>query len=198
MHFRTHEDRRTLGLEAFVAIAEQGASSGPPTRSTSRRPRSRAGCRTSRRCSDVKLVERTTRSVALTRIGARFLPQCPPPAHRPGERAGRDPEDRQSAARRRRDRVRPDGRRAVPAAHHPRVLRALSRRTASRFSTTRRRAWPRRCSGARPSSASTSADRTTRISRASRCCEDRFVLICRDDHPFAAAAGACDGEQLAP
>src|SRR5919197_650463 len=66
----------TLGVQAFIAIADQG--------SFSRAAQSLHITQTalSRRVQNleeflgVKLVERTTRSVALTRIGQDFLPQA--------------------------------------------------------------------------------------------------------------------------
>ena len=133
----------TLGLQAFVAIAEQGGfQKAAETLFITQTALSRR-LQNLEALLEVKLVERTTRSVALTVLGAEFLPQCAAPACRLVERVGRDSKDRPGAARRRRDRMRADRRRAVTCRTSSATTRPAIPRTGSRFLTTPHLAWPR-------------------------------------------------------
>src|SRR4029077_8203244 len=66
----------TLGVEAFIAIAEQGGfGKAAATLHITQTALSRR-LQNLESLLGVRLVERTTRSVALTHIGERFLPQA--------------------------------------------------------------------------------------------------------------------------
>jgi DNA-binding transcriptional LysR family regulator len=65
-----------LGLEAFVAIAEEGRFQRAADRLHITQTALTRRLQNLESLLDVKLVERTTRSVALTRIGRDFLPQA--------------------------------------------------------------------------------------------------------------------------
>lgn len=173
-----------LGLEAFVAIAEQGsfqkAAGAIHLTQTA----------LSRRLQNleaqlgVKLVERTTRSVALTRIGLDFLPQC----RRLLSDLEAALEEIQTSGQAQRGDV---SIACVPTAgiqFLPRVIQAY----AERFPDNRIRILDRASSDVAAAVLRREAEFGITIAGSHHpdlegvpLLEDRFVLVCRDDHPLA-------------
>jgi DNA-binding transcriptional LysR family regulator len=173
-----------LGLEAFVAIAEQGAF-GKAARalhiSQTALTRRLQGFEA---LLGVELVERTTRSVALTPIGAEFLPQG---RRILSELAGSMREIRESGKAQRGSVTIA----CVPTAgiqYLPRIIGAYS----AKYPQNRIRILDHASAGVVESILRREAEFGITISgayppelRAEPLFKDRFVLVCRKDHPLA-------------
>ena len=173
-----------LGLEAFLAIAQHGRFHKAARALHITQTALTRRLQNFEELLGVKLVERTTRSVALTHLGEAFLPQA---RRLLGELTAALVEIRETGEAQRGD-VTIACVPTVGVQYLPRIIQEYATRIpaiASRSSTTPPRASPRRSCAARPSSASTSAGPQHPELLNVPLLEDRFVLICRDDHPLA-------------
>jgi DNA-binding transcriptional LysR family regulator len=174
----------TLGLEAFLAIAEQGRFHKAARQLHITQTALTRRLQNFEDLLGVKLVERTTRSVALTPIGRAFLPQ----AHRlHGELTAALVEIRETGRAQRGDVtiacVPTVGIRFLPrilkeyAARHPgNRVRILDQASSGVTEAVRRREAEFGIQIAGPQDAELESEPLV---------EDRFVLICRADHALA-------------
>ena len=174
----------TLGLEAFLAIAEQGRFHKAARQLHITQTALTRRLQNFEDLLGVKLVERTTRSVALTPIGRAFLPQ----AHRlHGELTAALVEIRETGRARRGD---------VTIACVPtvgiRFLPRILKEYAVRHPGNRVRILDQASSGVTDAVRRREAEFGIQIAGpqdpelvSEALVEDRFVLICRGDHPLA-------------
>jgi DNA-binding transcriptional LysR family regulator len=185
-----------LGVEAFVAIAEHGSFQKAAVAVHITQTALTRRLQNLESLLGVKLVERTTRSVALTAIGRDFLPQCRrlftdlasslAEIHETGKAARGDV----AIA-------------CVPTAgvqYLPRVMQDYSKR----HPQNRIRILDHASSGVAAAVLRREAEFGIHIGGAHHpdlksvpLLEDRFVLACRDDHPLAGKK-SCPWKRLAP
>jgi DNA-binding transcriptional LysR family regulator len=175
----------TLGVEAFIAIAEHGSFQKAADAIYITQTALTRRLQNLEALLGVKLVERTTRSVALTAIGRDCLPQCRrllselATALAEIQRTGQAQRGDVSIA-------------CVPTAgiqYLPRILQAYS----ARFPHNRVRILDHASSGVAAAVLRREVEFGVTIGgphhpelHSAPLLEDRFVLICRDDHPLAA------------
>lgn len=180
MHMRLD----ALGVEAFLAIAEHGSFQRAAGAIHITQTALTRRLQNLEHLLGVRLVERTTRSVALTDIGREFLPQC---RRLFGELAGALQEIHDTGRSRRGDVTIA----CVPTAgvqFLPRILQEYS----SRFPENRVRILDHASSGVAAAVLRRDAEFGIQIGGnhhpelvTESLTEDRFVLVCRNDHPLA-------------
>jgi len=179
----------TLGLEAFVAIAEQGGFQKAAETLFITQTALTRRLQNLEWMLGVKLVERTTRSVALTKIGADFLPQA---RRLLGELSNALTEIHNTGKAQRGDVVIA----CVPTVgvqYLPRVIQEYSQR----YPDNRIKILDHASSGVADAVLRREAEFGINIGGPPHpeligipLLEDRFVLICRDDHPLAKRGSA--------
>lgn len=174
----------TLGVEAFIAIAEQGSFQKAADAIHITQTALSRRLQNLEALLGVKLVERTTRSVALTSIGRDFLPQC--------RRLLSDLEaalaEIQKSGKAQRGDVSIACVPTVGVQYLPRVIQAYS----ARHPQNRIRILDHASSGVAAAVMRREAEFGINIAgshhpdlRSVPLLEDRFVLVCRSDHPLA-------------
>ena len=174
----------TLGLEAFVAIAEQGGFQKAAETLFITQTALTRRLQNLESLLGVKLLERTTRSVALTRLGEDFLPQA---RRLLGELSNALTEIQNTGKAQRGDVVIA----CVPTVgvqYLPRVIQEYSKR----YPDNRIKILDHASSGVADAVLRREAEFGINIRgplhpelASIPLLEDRFVLICRDDHPLA-------------
>jgi len=178
-----------IGLEAFVAIAEQGGFQKAAETLFITQTALTRRLQNLESMLGVKLVERTTRSVALTKIGADFLPQA---RRLLGELSNALTEIHNTGKAQRGDVVIA----CVPTVgvqYLPRVIQEYSQR----YPDNRIKILDHASSGVADAVLRREAEFGINIGGPPHpeligipLLEDRFVLICRDDHPLAKRGSA--------
>lgn len=174
----------TLGVQAFVAIAEQGNFRRAADTLHITQTALTRRLQNLESFLGVKMVERTTRSVALTQIGREFLPQC---RRLLGDLAAALAEIRETGKTLRGD----VSIACVPTAgvqYLPRIIRRYS----ARHPQNRIRILDHASNGVAAAVLRREAEFGINIAEPHHAelvseplLQDRFVLICRDDHPLA-------------
>ena len=176
----------TLGVQAFIAIADQGSFRKAADALHITQTALTRRLQNLESFLGVTLVERTTRSVALTRIGHDFLPQC---RRLLGELAAALTEIRETGRALRGD----VSIACVPTAgiqYLPRIIRQYS----ARYPDNRIKILDHASSGVAAAVLRREAEFGINIAgprdaelASEPLLRDRFVLICREDHPLAMA-----------
>lgn len=186
----------TLGVEAFIAIAEQGSFQKAADAVHITQTALSRRLQNLEALLGVKLVERTTRSVALTSIGRDFLPQC--------RRLLADLEaalaEIQKSGKAQRGDVSIACVPTVGIQYLPRVIQAYS----ARYPDNRIRILDHASSGVAAAVMRREAEFGINIAGSHHpdlcsapLLEDRFVLVCRSDHALARKK-RCTWKQLEP
>jgi len=185
-----------LGVQAFLALAEQGSFQKAAAALHLSQTALTRRLQNLESFLGVKLVERTTRSVALSAIGRAFLPQA---QRLVTELAAALAEIRESGNARRGD-VCVACVPTVGIQYLPRIIQAY----AARYPDNRIKILDHASSGVADAVLRREAEFGINLAAtrhpelaATPLLTDRFVLICRDDHPLAARARLA-WKQLAP